>query len=584
MVGVASERDVLVLEADSDGAAKDVLALLDEHHVAGKQLHVAGDRLTLVISRENLHEEARVRDAIAARSASACASHDTLGAVSVVGAGINASFENVRRGSAALAGDGMAVAAIATSSFRITWMIDRARLDDAVRLLHGRSSRSSKPCFRNGYSLFTNPCQSLIPNLLIPDMTTVLDRFLRYVRYDTQSNEQSTTYPSTDKQLVLLRDLVAELKATRPRRRGDGRVRLRDGDDPGDHDASAGVPAIGFIAHVDTSPEMRGADVKPIVHRGYDGRDLVLPDDPAAVLRLADIPALAEQIGHDIVTASGTTLLGADNKAGVAEIVTAAAYLVAHPGDSARDRSASPSRRTRRSAAARSTSTSRAFGAHCAYTMDGGSRGEIEIESFSADAMTVTFHGFNTHPGYAKGRMVNAIKVAAAFIDALPHDALSPETTDGYEGFVHPYVVQAGVERTSVQAAGPRLRDRGTEGEGGAGRAARQRGGGALSRRARRVRGRGVVPQHARGARRHPEVAEHAREAIRRAGLEPHSRPIRGGTDGSRLSFMGLPTPNIFAGEHNFHSRLEWVSVQDMEKAVEVIVHLCQVWEERSRD
>src|SRR3954464_8971548 len=278
---------------------------------------------------------------------------------------------------------------------------------------------------------------------------TVLDRFLRYVRYDTQSDERSKTYPSTDKQLVLLRDLATELReigladaeidahgyvmATIPATTG-----------------KAGVPTIGFIAHVDTSPEMPGAGVKPIVHRAYDGRDLVLPDDPAVVLRGAEIPLLAEQIGNDIVTASGTTLLGADNKAGVAEIVTAAAYLVAHP-----DMPHGPvriaftpdeegGRGTKHFDVAR-------FGAACAYTMDGGRRGEIEIESFSADAITVTFHGFNTHPGYAKGRMVNAIKVAAAFIDRLPKDRLSPETTDGYDGFVHPYVVQASVERTSVR-------------------------------------------------------------------------------------------------------------------------------------
>ena len=218
--------------------------------------------------------------------------------------------------------------------------------------------------------------------------------------------------------------------------------------------------------------------------------------------------------------------------------------------------------------------------------MDGGSRGEIEIESFSADAMTVTFHGFNTHPGYAKGRMVNAIKVAArVHRSRCPRDRLSPETTDGHEGFVHPYVVNAGVRAHIGPAAGPRLRDRRADGEGGdASRRWRAR-----SRpRYPGARVEVAVEESYRNMRevldRHPAVVEHAREAIRRAGLEPHSRPIRGGTDGSRLSFMGLPTPNLFAGEHNFHSRLEWVSVQDMEKAVEVIVHLCQVWEERSQN
>jgi tripeptide aminopeptidase len=413
-------------------------------------------------------------------------------------------------------------------------------------------------------------------------MTTVLDRFLRYVTYDTQSDERSTTYPSTETQLVLLRDLAAELRA----------LGLADAavDEFGYVMATipatttkAGVPTIGLIAHVDTSPEMPGAGVKPIVHRRYDGRDLTLPDDPSAVLRLADNPALQDQIGHDIVTASGTTLLGADNKAGVAEIVTAAAYLVAHPEIAhgpvriAFTPDEEVGHGTDHFDVAR-------FGARCAYTMDGGRRGEIEVENFSADAMTVTFHGFNTHPGYAKGRMVNAIKVAAAFLDRLPHDTLSPETTGGREGFVHPYVIQAGVERTAVRLL---VRDFETDGlkqkEAMLERLAQETAASHPGSRAECA-----VEESYRNMKevldRHPEIAERARDAIRRAGLEPRTRPIRGGTDGCRLSFMGLPTPNLFAGEQNFHSRLEWVSVQDMEKAVEVIVHLCRVWEERTEE
>jgi tripeptide aminopeptidase len=411
-------------------------------------------------------------------------------------------------------------------------------------------------------------------------MDSVLDRFLRYVRYDTRSDELSASHPSTDAQLVLLRDLAAELRA----------LGLADAnvDDFGYVMATipattpkTGVPTIGFIAHVDTSPEMPGADVKPIVHRGYDGRDLVLPDDPSAVLRLRDNPALAEQIGHDIVTASGTTLLGADNKAGVAEIVTAAAYLVAHPEipHGTVRLAFTPDEEVGRGADHFDVAR---FAADYAYTMDGGRLGEIETESFSADAMTVTFHGFNTHPGYAKGRMVNAIKVAAAFIDALPGDALSPETTDGHDGFVHPYVIQASVERTSVKLL---LRDFITAGLKDKSvlidRLARE-----AAARYPGARVDVVIKESYRNMKevldRCPAVAEHAREAIRRAGLEPRSQPIRGGTDGSRLSFMGLPTPNLFAGEHNFHSSLEWVSVQDMEKAVEVIVQVCRVWEEHT--
>jgi tripeptide aminopeptidase len=410
-------------------------------------------------------------------------------------------------------------------------------------------------------------------------MTTVLDRFLRYVRYDTQSDEQSKTYPSTEKQLVLLHDLATELRE----------LGLADAavDEHGYLMATIpatttkpGVPTIGFIAHVDTSPEMPGANVKPIVHRAYDGRDLVLPDDPAVVLRLADTPALGDQLGHDIVTASGTTLLGADNKAGVAEIVTAAAYLIGHP-----EISHGPIRVafTPDEEVGRGTQhfDVERFGAAYAYTVDGGSRGELETESFSADAVTVTFHGFNTHPGYAQGRMVNAIKVAAAFIDRLPANTLSPETTSGHDGFVHPYVVQASVERTSVRLL---VRDFVTAGlaekEAMVERLARE-----VAARYPGARVEVAVEESYRNMKeildRHPAVAEHAREAIRRAGLEPRTRPIRGGTDGSRLSFMGLPTPNLFAGEHNFHSRLEWVSAQDMEKAVEVIVHLAQIWDER---
>jgi tripeptide aminopeptidase len=408
---------------------------------------------------------------------------------------------------------------------------------------------------------------------------SVLDRFLRYVTYDTQSNERSTTYPSTETQLVLLRALVDEL-------RGLG---LADAaiDEHGYVMATIpatspkrDVPVIGFIAHVDTSPEMPGAGVKPIVHANYDGRDLVLPDDPTAVLRLADNPKLQEQMGNRIVTASGTTLLGADNKAGVAEIVTAAAYLKAHPEiPHGPVRIAfTPDEEVGRGTAHFDVAR---FGARCAYTMDGGSRGEVETESFSADAMTITFHGFNTHPGYAKGRMINAIKLAAAFIDRLPHDGLSPETTEKYEGFVHPYVVNASVERTSVKFivrdfATPGLKDK----EALLERIARE-----VVAAEPRARVEIAVEEQYRNMRevldRHPEVAEYARDAVRRAGLEVRSRLIRGGTDGSRLSFMGLPTPNLFAGEHNFHSRLEWVSAEDMEKAVEVIVELCRVWEER---
>jgi len=408
-------------------------------------------------------------------------------------------------------------------------------------------------------------------------MSAVLERFLRYVKYDTQADENSPTYPSTSKQLVLLRDLADELRA----------LGLRDVemDDHGYVTAtvppttSKRVPTIAFIAHVDTSPEISGEGVEPIVHARYDGRDIVLPDDPTAVLRASECPPLADRLGDDIVTASGTTLLGADNKAGVAEIVTAAAHLVTHPEiPHGRIRIAfTPDEEVGRGTQFFDVAR---FGADYAYTMDGSTRGELEFESFSADAMTLTFVGFNTHPGWAKDRLINAIKVAADFIQQLPRD-MSPERTDGYDGFVHPYVLQGGGEKTSVRFI---IRDFRTaaleEKEQLLERIARD----AASRHGARVEIR--IEEQYRNMRevldRHPHVVEYAREAIRRAGITVHERPIRGGTDGSKLSFMGLPTPNIFAGEHNFHSRLEWVSAQDMEKAVEVIVNLARIWEERS--
>jgi tripeptide aminopeptidase len=410
--------------------------------------------------------------------------------------------------------------------------------------------------------------------------SSVLDRFLRYVRYDTQSDERSTSYPSTAKQLDLLRDLAAELRS----------LGLTDAemDEHGYVMATipattqkTTVPTIGFIAHVDTSPEMPGAGVTPIVHQRWDGTDIVLPDDPTAVLRIGEIPELAEQLGHDIVTASGTTLLGADNKAGVAEIMTAAEYLLAHPeiAHGPVRLAFTPDEEVGRGTAYFDVSR---FGARCAYTMDGGSRGEVESESFSADAMTVTFHGFNTHPGYAKGRMINAIKLAAGFIGRLPADRLSPETTDGHDGFVHPYVLQAGVDRTSVRLL---IRDFDTGGLRKKEAFVEQLAHDAIAA-APGARVEIAIEESYRNMKEildgHPEIVRYACEAVQRAGLEVRSTSIRGGTDGSRLSFMGLPTPNIFAGEHNFHSRLEWVSAQDMEKAVEVIVNVCCIWEERA--
>ena len=403
---------------------------------------------------------------------------------------------------------------------------------------------------------------------------SVLDRFLRYVAIDTRADESSLSCPSTPGQLVLQRLLADELLA----------IGLADVTVDEHGYLMATIPAttprdrpiVGFIAHVDTSPEMDGANVKPLVHRAWDGRDIVLPDDPSAILRAADDPALAAQIGNDIITASGTTLLGADDKAGVAVIVAAAAHLMAHPeiAHGPIRIAFTPDEEIGRGA---DRFDVRRFGAECAYTLDGGGAGELEFESFSADVLRVTFLGFNTHPGYARGTMVNAIKAAARFVDRLPAGQLSPESTAGYEGYVHPYQMEASVDRTSVRVL---LRDFVTTALRGQQALVED-----LARQVAGETGTRVefeVKEQYRNMRevldRHPAVVERAREAIRAAGLTPIEKPIRGGTDGSRLSFMGLPTPNLFAGEHNFHSRLEWTSRQDLELAVRTVVALARLW------
>ena len=407
-----------------------------------------------------------------------------------------------------------------------------------------------------------------------------VERFLEYVTIDTQSSEDSESCPSTPGQLDLLRLLVDELSE----------LGLEDVvmDEHGYVFATIPattrkkqVPTIGFIAHVDTSPEISGAGVKPLIHENYQGQDLVLPDDPSVVIRFEENLHLNDQIGQTIITASGNTLLGADNKAGVAEIMGAAEYMLGHteiPHGPIR-LGFTPDEEIGQGT--RYFDVQR-FGAVYAYTIDGETLGEIQDETFSADTFHATFTGFNIHPGFAKGRMVNTIKIAADFISRLPAEGMSPETTEDKEGYVHPYVVDAGVERTSVKVL---VRDFTTA---GLHRMERQ-----LDELARQTEadwpGATVetrVEESYRNMKEvldsHPVVVDAAIEAIRRAGLQPKLQPIRGGTDGSRLCFMGLPTPNIFAGEHNFHSRSEWVSTRDMHKAMEVIVELAKIWEERA--
>ena len=414
---------------------------------------------------------------------------------------------------------------------------------------------------------------------------TLLDRFLRYVQIDTQSDPQSTSNPSTEKQKDLSRVLLAELH--------DMGLADAELDQWGYVYATIpatsvkeGIPVICFCSHVDTSPDVTGASVKPLIHANYDGRDLVLPDrrtadDDPQVIRLADHPDLAGQMGNDIITASGTTLLGADNKAGLAAIMTAAQYLVTHP-----EILHGPIRLlfTPDEEIGRGTEKLdiQKLGADFGYTIDGESRGTLEDETFSADGVRITIQGVSTHPGFAKGKLENALKIAADLLATLPKDTLSPETTEGKDGFIHPGHLEGNQDRAMLDFI---IRDFAAAGLHQKEQYLQTLLTDVLTRYPNST-GKLTVTEQYRNMKevldQHPAVVENALEAIRRAGLVPERRSIRGGTDGSRLSFMGLPCPNIFAGEHAFHSRQEWVSVQDMEKAAEVIVNIARVWEERS--
>lgn len=407
---------------------------------------------------------------------------------------------------------------------------------------------------------------------------TVTDRFLRYVVIDTQSDAKSATQPSTEKQKNLGRLLVEELLAI-----GISDAHL---DEHGyiyatiPCNVDKQVPVICFCSHMDTAPDFTGTNVKPQLIRAYAGGDIQLPGDPHQVIRVADHPALRDQIGNDIITTDGTTLLGADDKAGIAEIMTAAQILIDNPDikhgtikilftvDEEIGRGVDKVDLTK-------------LGAAFAYTMDGETAGHIEDETFSADGVEITIQGVAIHPGFAMGRMENAIKIAGAIIDRLPKH-VAPETTEGKDGFVHPTGLTGSMDKATISLI---VRDFNDEG---------------LATKEAMIEAiiKDVMPdypgssytfevtQQYRNMKaildRHPEIVDNAVEAIRRAGMEPVRGSIRGGTDGSRLSFMGLPCPNIFAGGHAFHSPLEWVSRQDMEKAVKTIVELAKVWEERS--
>jgi len=408
---------------------------------------------------------------------------------------------------------------------------------------------------------------------------TAAERFLRYVQIDTQSDPLSKTNPSTEKQKDLSKILAEELK----------QIGVADAhmDEWGyvyatiPSNTEKKVPVICFCAHVDTAPDCSGTGVKPIVHTNYQGQDIVLPDDTTQVLRPGDYPYLQTQIGNDIVTASGKTLLGSDDKAGVAEIMDLANFLMTNKDVKHGEIKIlfTPDEEVGRGT---EKVDLKKLGADFAYTLDGGNAGSLEDETFSADGVEVIIHGVIAHPGYAKGKMINAMKIAGEILAALPKDRLSPESTEGKRGFIHPVRLVGVAEKCAIDFI---IRDFDTKG---------------LQKKEDYLRTQieelmrlypkasfeYKVTEQYRNMKEvlllHPQVVDHAKEAIKRAGLKLKMESIRGGTDGSRLSFMGLPCPNLFAGEQAIHSKLEFISVQDMNKAVETMVHLVSIWNEKS--
>jgi tripeptide aminopeptidase len=408
---------------------------------------------------------------------------------------------------------------------------------------------------------------------------TVAERFLRYVQIDTQSDPQSKTYPSTEKQKDLGRILVDELKT----------LGITDAalDEFGyvyatlPANTAKSVPVICFCAHMDTAPDCTGENVKPIVHHQYDGGNIVLPDDPSQIISPQDHPYLKTKKGEDLITASGATLLGADDKAGVAVIMDMVNYLIQHPEIKHGDLRIlfTPDEEIGRGVDKLDMTR---LGADFGYTLDAGERGSFEDETFSADAMSITFHGISAHPGYGKDVLVNALKVAAYFVDSLPKDEWSPETTDDRYGFVHPVRISGIAEKATVDFI---IRDFITAKLNAYETHLQDKVEDALKVFPGATAGFTVTEQYRNMKEvldQHPRVSQYAVDAIERAGITVHRSSARGGTDGSRLSFMGLPCPNLFTGEMAFHGKHEYVSIQDMQASVRTIVHLAQIWEERS--
>jgi tripeptide aminopeptidase len=406
------------------------------------------------------------------------------------------------------------------------------------------------------------------------------ERFMRYVQVDTQSDPHATCFPSTEKQKDLGKILVQELIA----------IGITDayidehGYVFGTIPATSGkenIPTLCFCSHMDTAPDCSGTNVKPILHKAWDGSDIVLPDDTTQIIKKEDYEYLQSRIGDDLITASGTTLLGADDKAGVAIIMDATNYLITHPEiQHGRIRVLfTPDEEVGRGV---EMLDMKKLDADFGYTLDGGERGALEGDTFSADGVTITIHGVSAHPGYAKGKMVNALKIASEFIDALPKEEWSPETTEDKQGYVHPIHMEGIAEKVTMQFI---IRDFIT-----ANLKAHEDKLKAILEEVLQNHPKAhadfVVKEQYRNMReildQHPQVMAYAAEAMTRAGVQPETMLVRGGTDGSRLSFMGLPCPNLFTGEMAIHSKHEYVSVQDMNKAVDTIIQLVQVWEEKA--
>lgn len=404
-------------------------------------------------------------------------------------------------------------------------------------------------------------------------------RFINYAKIDTQSDPESSTCPSTLKQKNLGKLLVEELLE----------IGINDAhiDENGyvyatiPSTTEKNVPVICFCSHMDTSPDCSGENVKPIIHDNYKGENLVLPDDTSIVIKLAEHKDLQHQIGNDIITASGTTLLGADNKAGVTEIMEAASFLVKNPAikHGVIKILFTPDEEIGRGV---DKADLKKLAADFAYTIDGETLGSIEDETFSADGATLIINGVSSHPGFAKGKMESAIKILAEILDVLPKDKLTPETTSGKEGFIHPVAIKGQVEQAEAQFI---IRDFTDEKLAEHGNLLRQITEEILKKYPNSTYNLAIKEQYRNMKQvldQFPKIVEYGIEAIERAGVKAKKQSIRGGTDGSRLSYMGLPCPNIFAGEHAFHSKQEWVSVQDMEKAVQTIINIATIWEENS--